>query len=196
MNETRGLILREAWKEKGKSDCHHPDLHKEYSFSGTVTGCYICATCGQLMRMEQVRAEVKNPRYDKRIQINSSVIFTIDSRGGEGRALDITVPGCLIESPISVEKGDYLQLKLLIPGLQSPLSVELAAVRWTNGSQFGVEFIKMHEKARRQLNQVIARHLSNQALMQEGKRHQASEPDEQNRYLDTYLLAEESKGAA
>ena len=169
MNETMGLILREAWKEKGKSGCHHPDLHKEYSFSGTVTGCYICATCGQIMRMEQVQAEVKNPRYSKRIHINSSVIFTIGSCVGEGRALDITVPGCLIESSVSVEKGDYLQLKLFMPGLQSPVSVELAAVRWSNKFHFGVEFIKMHERERRQLNQIMARHLSNSALMEKGK---------------------------
>jgi hypothetical protein len=81
------------------------------------------------------------PRCHKRIQIEASVIFTIGSCVGEGRALDISVPGCLIESPISVKKGDYLQLKVFLPGLKSPFSVALAAVRWTNGSQFGVEFI-------------------------------------------------------
>ena len=57
MKDTLGIMLRTTWKEKGKSDCHHPDLHKEYSFSGTVTGCYICATCGQLMRMDQVQTQ-------------------------------------------------------------------------------------------------------------------------------------------
>ena len=136
------------------------------------------------------------PRYNKRIQIESPVVFTIGSLVGEGRALDITVPGCLIESPVSVKKGDYLQLKLFLPGLKSPFSVALAAVRWTNGSQFGVEFIKMNEKEQRQLNQVMARHLSNRDLKQEGTRQQFSEPDGQNWHLDTYSLAEGSKGAA
>jgi hypothetical protein len=81
------------------------------------------------------------PRCHKRIQIEASVTFTIGSRVGEGRAFDISVPGCLIESPVSVKEGDYLQLKLNWPGLKSPFSVALAAVRWTNGSRFGVEFI-------------------------------------------------------
>jgi hypothetical protein len=81
------------------------------------------------------------PRCHKRIQIEATVTFTIGSRVGEGRALDISVPGCLIESPISVKEGDYLQLEVFLPRLTSPISVALAAVRWTNGSQFGVEFI-------------------------------------------------------
>ena len=88
------------------------------------------------------------PRYNKRIHIQSPVIFTIGSGIGEGRVLDITVPGCLIESPISVKRGDYLQLKLFLLGLKSPIAVALAAVRWTDGSQFGVEFIRMEEKER------------------------------------------------
>jgi PilZ domain len=136
------------------------------------------------------------PRYSERIQATFPVIITVGSLVSEGRILDLTVPGCLIESPVSVTKGDYLQLKLSLPGLNSPFSVALAAVRWTNGSQFGVEFIKMNEKEQRQLNQVMARHLSNRVLNQEAKRHQFSEPGGQNWHLDTYSLAGGSKGAA
>ena len=59
MKDTMGLMLREAWKKRGNPDCDHSDLVKEYSFSGTVTGLYICPTCGQLMRVECVQAEIK-----------------------------------------------------------------------------------------------------------------------------------------
>ena len=38
LKDTMGLMLREAWKEQGKSGCHHPETSKEISFSGTVTG--------------------------------------------------------------------------------------------------------------------------------------------------------------
>ena len=136
------------------------------------------------------------PRYHKRIHITSPVIFTIGPRVGEGHALDLTVPGCLIESPVSVKKRDYLQLKLFVPGLASPVAVALAAVRWTNGFRFGVEFIKMEEQEQRQLNHVMARHLSNRTLKQEWTRHQFSEPGGQNWHLETYSLTEGSKGAA
>jgi hypothetical protein len=136
------------------------------------------------------------PRYHRRMHMKIPVIFTIGSRVGEGRVLDLTVPGCLIESPMSVKQGDYLHLKLLLPGLTSPFVVALAAVRWTDGSQFGVEFIKMAEKAQRQLTHVMARHLSTPTGTQEGTRHQFSEPGGQNWHLRTYSLAKGRKGAA
>src|SRR5689334_23130587 len=81
-------------------------------------------------------------RYRDRIVLRSPVTFSSGSLIGEGQVLDLTAPGCLIESPVAVSKGQYLQLKLILPVLKSPLSVDLAAVRWTNERRFGVEFIK------------------------------------------------------
>lgn len=136
------------------------------------------------------------PRYHKRIHIKTPVIFAIGSRAEEGHALDLTVPGCLIESPVSVKKGDYLQLKLYFPDLTSPFVVALAAVRWTDGSQFGVEFIRMENKEQRQLNHLMVRLLSNRAVQQEGKRPRFSESGGRNWHLDTYSLAKGRKGPA
>jgi hypothetical protein len=58
VKDTVGILLREAWKQKEKSDCQHPELSKERSYSGVVTGVYLCTTCGHVMRMERVQAEV------------------------------------------------------------------------------------------------------------------------------------------
>ena len=132
-------------------------------------------------------------RYSKRIVAESTVTITVGSLVSEGRILDLTEPGCLIESPVSLKKGDCLQLKLFLPGLRSPFSVALAAVRWTNGFKFGVEFIKMDEKDQRQLKQVMARHLSNGAVKQAGTRQEFSDPTGQNWHLDTYSLTEETQ---
>ena len=115
-------------------------------------------------------------RYSERIQAKIPVIITVGSLVCEGRILDLSILGCLIESPVFIKKGESLQLRLSLPGLESSFSVALAAVRWTNGPQFGVEFIKMNERDQRKLNQVMARHLSNRAVQQDGKRHQFSEP--------------------
>jgi hypothetical protein len=51
MKDTIGLLLRDAWKDKGRDVCHHPEVSKETSFSGTVTGWSICTTCGHRMPM-------------------------------------------------------------------------------------------------------------------------------------------------
>ena len=53
VKDTVGLMLREEWKEQGKSGCSHPELSKEYTFSGTATEWVVCTTCGHRMRMEQ-----------------------------------------------------------------------------------------------------------------------------------------------
>lgn len=101
------------------------------------------------------------PRYRERIALRSLVTFTMGSQTGKGRILDLTSPGCLIESSVAVQKGQSLQLNIfLLPGLESPLSILLGVVRWTNGKQFGVEFIKMDEQNRLTLNRLMAQHLA------------------------------------
>ena len=87
-------------------------------------------------------------RYKARIQLNCPVRFAMGTQVGEGRVLDLTSPGCLIESPVAVPEKQSLQLEMFLPGLKSPFSVMLGVVRWTKGKHFGVEFIKIHESQR------------------------------------------------
>ena len=54
MKDTMGVMLREAWKEQGKSDCPHSEVRREYSFAVTVTGWSLCTTCGHQVSMEPV----------------------------------------------------------------------------------------------------------------------------------------------
>ena len=88
-----------------------------------------------------------NPRYEQRVQseASASVRFSNGELSGEGQIIDITVPGCQIESLQRVQRGQYFQLQIPLPGLTSPLTVDLAAVRWTKGIRLGVEFIRMDE---------------------------------------------------
>jgi hypothetical protein len=81
-------------------------------------------------------------RYSQRISVACSVIFAGDGGVGEGRVLDISLPGCLLESAAALKSGDYVQLRLFLPDLQVPLHVPLAAVRWVEGNRVGLEFIR------------------------------------------------------
>ena len=100
------------------------------------------------------------PRYQERIPVHSPVLFTIGSRVGEGVVLNLTLPGCLIQSPMGLKQGEYLQLKMFMPGMRFLFSVALAAVRWNKGSHFGVEFIKMSERDSEILSQFISKRLA------------------------------------
>jgi hypothetical protein len=44
--------------------------------------------------------------------------------------------------------------------LNSPLSVKLAAVRWSEGGRFGLEFIKMDRPEQQTLDAFMTEHLS------------------------------------
>jgi hypothetical protein len=99
-------------------------------------------------------------RYQERISVSSPVIFTIGSHVGEGIVLDLTIPGCLIQSPIGLKKGEYLQLKMVLPGMKIPFSVALGAVRWNKGTHFGVEFIKTSATDSRVLSHFISQRLA------------------------------------
>lgn len=128
-------------------------------------------------------------RYSERIPAKGRVLITVGSQITEGNILDLSVPGCLIESSVSVKKGDSLQLKLFLPGLKSSFSVELATVRWTEGFRFGVEFLKMHPDDQRRLEEAAAPLRSKRASRTEGTRQRFSGPTAVNWHLDTHSLA-------
>ena len=57
--------------------------------------------------------------------------------------VNVSIPGCAIQSRKRVQPGSYLEMRMLIPDTRSPLHVRLARVRWCEGRRFGVEFIRM-----------------------------------------------------
>ena len=65
---------------------------------------------------------------------------------GDGLCYNLSSGGCAIESAVPVGKGDYVAIHLNFPDHRdptTPLTVELAAVRWLVQQRFGVEFITM-----------------------------------------------------
>ena len=100
------------------------------------------------------------PRTAPRVPVKVPAIFTLGSVPGQGKVLDFSIPGCLMESSLSVRVGDRIQLKCFIPAPQPPLCVTEGVVRWVKGTRFAVEFVQMSEKDRRQLNQFVKMLLS------------------------------------
>ena len=96
-------------------------------------------------------------RYSQRVSVACSVIFAGDGGVGEGRILDVSLPGCLLESATRLKCGDYVQLRLFLPNLQSPLHVPLAAVRWVEGNRVGLEFIRTSREEQAKLDHFVRR---------------------------------------
>src|SRR5687767_862921 len=108
------------------------------------------------------------PRYKKRVPLIASVSFCNGELSGQGRVLDLTAPGCLIESDQKVLKGHYFRLQISLPDLNAPLSVKLAAVRWSKGCRFGLEFIQMDRSEQQMLDALIAEQPSSNLNGHEG----------------------------
>lgn len=95
-------------------------------------------------------------RYLNRVPVKGTATFSSASGlNGEGRVLDLTVPGCMIESPLPPRKGDSVFLNLYIPQFEAHFSVSMGIVRWVHGSRFGVEFVMMGQRDQMRYNACV-----------------------------------------
>ena len=49
--------------------------------------------------------------------------------------------GCRAHSEQSIGRGELLRVLIDVPRYKTPLQVECAMVRWSNGQEFGMEFL-------------------------------------------------------
>jgi len=94
-------------------------------------------------------------RKHVRFVIQSPVVFRGDTVSGKGTILNISREGCAITSETVAGTETYLQLQMQLLKKEDPIPVELAAIRWSSGDKFGVEFIKMHPEAGARLQQFV-----------------------------------------
>ena len=60
-----------------------------------------------------------------------------------------------MESPASVQVGLVVDLRIYVPGLDWPLLIDEAAVRWVRGSTFGLAFLRLGQTEDERLRQVL-----------------------------------------
>ena len=95
----------------------------------------------------------KAPRY--RVQFRSSIVTALQKVKGEGLVTNLSTGGCTIESKIPVSVGAYLELKIYVPGLDHPITIGAANVRWVRKREFGVNFFHVLPAERARLHQVV-----------------------------------------
>ncbi len=125
-------------------------------------------------------------RYLQRVGVKGSAIITVGALKGEGQVLNLTVPGCMIESTLSLQKGDCVTLRLSIPQFCASFSVSMGIVRWVKGGKCGVEFIAMKEKDRLRYNACVAKYLQGKNRT---PKHYGNEPGAINWHLEKCSLA-------
>ena len=95
-------------------------------------------------------------RATPRLRVQFRTTFSASSTlEGTGLMLDLSTGGCRIESPVIVEPGVSLELRIYAPDIEWPLMIEGASVQWVSGHTFGLAFFRMTETESRRLQQVV-----------------------------------------
>ena len=108
----------------------------------------------------QSRTPTKQRSHERRTQPRFNTQFRSTFSGkkqeGQGRTLDLSAGGCKIESDVSVAVGDHFECRLHIPGLDWPLRVDEATVRWVEGQTFGIGFTRIPPEELSKLTTILA----------------------------------------
>lgn len=71
---------------------------------------------------------------------------------GKGVAINLSVKGWRVLGDAPVRPGQWLVFRLDLRKGESPLEIPRAIVRWTDGTEFGVEWLVAGHPAERGLN--------------------------------------------
>ncbi|MBK5281910.1 MAG: PilZ domain-containing protein [Nitrospiraceae bacterium] len=82
--------------------------------------------------------------------------FSGGQREGQGRTLDLSAGGCKIETDLPVFVGASFECRIYIPGLDWPLRIDEAQVRWVKDNTLGIQFTKIQLDEETKLKEVIA----------------------------------------
>ena len=73
----------------------------------------------------------------------------------EAVTLDLSVGGARFDCDIEVYPGKVIRVRLIIPGVEEPLSIEDARVQWVGEDTFGVSFQNVRSAELDELEQLI-----------------------------------------
>ncbi len=94
-------------------------------------------------------------RKHTRFAVQLPVSFSGDQLSHGGTILNLSAEGCAITSEAVAGATVYLQLAMRLREREEPVQVDLAAVRWSSATRFGVEFIKIRPEEGDRLKQFV-----------------------------------------
>jgi PilZ domain len=82
-------------------------------------------------------------RQFPRIPLVSVTTVASEQHSGHSVLLDLSQTGARLSSSYPLQPSEYVALNLSLPFREPSLQVVLAAVRWVQGANYGVEFIQI-----------------------------------------------------
>jgi hypothetical protein len=111
---------------------------------------------GKVDRQSVRDLKMEDRRTTPRLRVQFRTTFSSSpTLEGTGLVLDLSPGGCRIESPVTVEAGMSLELRIHVPDFEWPLMVEAASVQWVSGQTFGLAFFRIRGTELERLGQLI-----------------------------------------
>ena len=96
-------------------------------------------------------------RQYPRIPVDLQVYFSTTGNTliREGTMFDLSAGGCAVASTASVQPGSAVRILIRATDLGAPITVESAAVRWSQHGEFGVEFLGLSDMDQNRLYRLL-----------------------------------------
>lgn len=93
----------------------------------------------------------------RRLSVWEPVTFSGDSVFGQGIMTNVTDRGCRVQSyKKQVSGGSSLTLNISLPRREVPLKIDEAVVRWSDGREFGLEFVRTQPEEQDRLRRFVS----------------------------------------
>lgn len=94
-------------------------------------------------------------RQHRRVPAQVKSLMRANSHEVEGQTVDLSLGGARMESDLVVQPGKQIIVKLIIPGVKTPVTIEQAQVQWIHDQTFGVKFLEIRQSELDELEQLI-----------------------------------------
>jgi hypothetical protein len=115
-------------------------------------------------------APLRYSRTYHRFPLFCPVIFGGAPFVGEGTLSNLSLMGCSVMCDREVLCGSDVRVSVLLPNQTPALSIDLGTIKWVQGNQFGVEFLRLPLEARQRLNRTLRIELIQLLKTRSGKR--------------------------
>jgi hypothetical protein len=100
-------------------------------------------------------APLQYSRTYHRFPLFYPVIFGGAPFVGEGILTNLSLKGCSVKCDREVLRGSIVRVSVLLPNQTPALSINFGTIKWVQGHQFGVEFLRLPLEARQRLNNTL-----------------------------------------
>jgi len=94
-------------------------------------------------------------RQHRRVHAQVKSLLRANSHEVEGETIDLSLGGARFESSLVVQPGRQIVVKLILPGVEEPISIDQAQVQWIHDQTFGVKFLEVRQEELDELEQLI-----------------------------------------